>query len=76
MASVPNSDFFGHWVSIREVVTFGYSGCLNFKAVRMDNQQTILSYNGCGVQLGVAAGYYSRPKFGFYRSLVLNDLKD
>ena len=45
LTSIPLSDFKGNWIQIREVVTFGNNGYLNFIATRIKDGATLLSYN-------------------------------
>lgn len=60
--------FKGEWLQIREKITYGANGCVDFTINRIRDSYELLSYHGCNVRLE-NNGIMIRPKFGFYRSL-------
>ena len=63
------SDFIGHWIQIREKVTYDPNGCVTFTATKMHDGSQLMHFDKCGVKLN-NNGQIIRPKFGFYRSLT------
>jgi hypothetical protein len=68
VATANISLFKGYWVKVREVITYGSSGCVDLTITRLKDGAQILRFNKCGLPLS-AKGRIIRPKWGFYRSL-------
>ena len=75
LAKVPLASFKGTWIQIREKITYGPDGCIDFTAYRMKDGYLLMSHKGCGIKLD-NNGVMIRPKFGFYRSLENKALKN
>lgn len=68
VASSPLGNFKGNWVKVREVITYGPSGCLDITITRIRDGAQLIRFNKCGLPLA-SNGNMIRPKWGFYRSL-------
>lgn len=68
IASAPISQFKGSWVHVREIITYGISGCLDLTITRIKDGAQLIRVNKCGLPLA-SRGDIIRPKWGFYRSL-------
>ena len=68
IAKVPLTSFKGVWIQIREKITYGANGYVDFTAHRMKDGYLLMNYKG-NVKLN-NNGIMIRPKFGFYRSLA------
>ena len=68
IASAPIAQFKGFWVHVREIITYGPTGCLDLTITRIKDGTQLIRVNKCGIPLGAKGGMI-RPKWGFYRSL-------
>ena len=75
LAKADINSFKGNWVQIREKITYGKNGYVDFTAHSIKDGKVLMSFKGNNVKLDNKD--MIRPKFGFYRSLEeAKSLKD
>lgn len=77
LITIPLADFKGHWVEVRECITYGEMGRYEVTITQMDTGKTLLNYKSDSLRMWKTDALFLRPKWGIYRSLqYVSDLKD